>query len=241
MKPMFTKNTTPALISIVIFVVSYYIPDVYQMILRNIGLFAFSGAITNWLAVHMLFERVPGLYGSGVIPNRFEDLKVGLLKLIKEHLFKAENVQKAFDKDKSSSGLSLDFEPLIDTFDMDSAYEKLKDAIMQSSFGSAIAMFGGEAALEPLRDKFKEKLRDMVVETTHSEKFQQVLSSSLSKVTSNEVFMLKIEEIVKDRLDELTPEMVKNIMQDMIRQHLGWLVVWGGVFGGLMGLVFSFI
>lgn len=39
------------------------------------GLFAFSGAITNWLAIHMLFEKVPGLYGSGVIPARFEEFK----------------------------------------------------------------------------------------------------------------------------------------------------------------------
>jgi hypothetical protein len=31
--------------------------------------------------------------------------------------------------------------------------------------------------------------------------------------------------------------MVKDIIQEMIRSHLGWLVVWGGVFGALMGLV----
>jgi uncharacterized membrane protein YheB (UPF0754 family) len=211
------------------------------LILRNVGLFAFSGAITNWLAVHMLFERVPGLYGSGVIPNRFEDLKAGLLSLVKDNLFKAENVQKAFDNDKSSSGLALDFEPLIDSFDLDKAYEQLKETIMESSFGSAINMFGGEAVLEPLREKFKDRLRELVRETSHSEKFQQALSSGLSKVTSSDVFLLKIEEIVKDRLDELTPKMVKDIMQDMIRQHLGWLVVWGGVFGGLMGLLVSLI
>jgi hypothetical protein len=24
-------------------------------------------------------------------------------------------------------------------------------------------------------------------------------------------------------------------VQTMIKQHLGWLVVWGGVFGGLIG------
>ena len=35
----------------------------------SMGLFAFSGAVTNWLAVYMLFEKVPGLYGSGVIPE----------------------------------------------------------------------------------------------------------------------------------------------------------------------------
>ncbi|MGH1428677.1 MAG: DUF445 domain-containing protein [Arenicella sp.] len=238
---MFTKNTVPTLISMMVFGLSYTVPETWQLVLRNVGLFAFSGAITNWLAVHMLFEKVPGLYGSGVIPARFEELKAGLLVLVKEKLFKKENVQRAFDKDQSSSGLSLDFEPLVDSFDLDNAYEQLKEAIMQSSFGSALNMFGGEAVLEPLRDKFKEKIRNLVIETSHSEKFQRALSGSLSSVAGSDVFLQKIEEIVQDRLDELTPSMVKDIMQSMIRQHLGWLVVWGAVFGGVMGLVFTFV
>ncbi len=29
----------------------------------------------------------------------------------------------------------------------------------------------------------------------------------------------------------------KLIIEDMIRKHLGWLVVWGGVFGGAIGVV----
>ena len=28
----------------------------------------------------------------------------------------------------------------------------------------------------------------------------------------------------------------KRIIEDVIRKHLGWLVVWGNVFGGLIGL-----
>jgi len=183
----------------------------------------------------MLFEKVPGLYGSGVIPNRFEDLKGALFTLVKEKLFKAENVQRAFDKDESSSGLALDFEPIIDSVNLDGAYEKLKDAIMESSFGSAIGMFGGEQMLEPLRDKFKGKLKESLMEAAQSEPFQDALSKGLSKVTGSDVFLNKIEEIVRTRLDELTPQMVKEIMQDMIRSHLGWLVVWGAVFGGLLG------
>jgi uncharacterized membrane protein YheB (UPF0754 family) len=47
----------------------------------------------------------------------------------------------------------------------------------------------------------------------------------------------KVEAIVNRRLEELTPQMVKIIVQDMIQKHLGWLVVWGGVFGGLIGLL----
>ena len=238
---MFTKNTTPTFLSIVLIGLSFFLPDGFKEPIRNIGLFAFSGAITNWLAVYMLFEKIPFLYGSGVIPARFEQIKSGLLTLVKENLFKAENVEKAFDKEQSASGLSLDFEPLVESFDLDHAFEQLKDAIMQSSFGSALSMLGGESVLEPLREKFKEKIKNLVIETSRSEKFQKALSSSLSSVASSDLFMAKIEEIVQDRLDELTPEMIKTIMQSMIKQHLGWLVVWGAVFGGIMGLLTTYI
>jgi len=37
----------------------------------------------------------------------------------------------------------------------------------------------------------------------------------------------------------LSPNDIKIIIQKMIREHLGWLVVWGGFFGGLLGLIFS--
>jgi len=40
--------------------------------------------------------------------------------------------------------------------------------------------------------------------------------------------------------EELTPVMVKEIVQTFMKEHLGWLVVWGGFFGGLIGLVSSF-
>jgi len=33
--------------------------------------------------------------------------------------------------------------------------------------------------------------------------------------------------------------MIKEIVQHLISKHLGWLVVWGGVLGGLIGLVSS--
>ena len=31
----------------------------------------------------------------------------------------------------------------------------------------------------------------------------------------------------------------KTVIQKMIKEHLGWLVVWGGFFGGFLGLVLS--
>ena len=52
---------------------------------------------------------------------------------------------------------------------------------------------------------------------------------------------IKIEEIVNKRLNQLSPMDVKNIIEDMIKNHLGWLVVWGGLIGGLIGFAFSLL
>jgi uncharacterized membrane protein YheB (UPF0754 family) len=49
----------------------------------------------------------------------------------------------------------------------------------------------------------------------------------------------KIQTVVYERLEELDAKMVKNIVLDMMKEHLGWLVVWGGVFGGLIGFISS--
>ena len=45
---------------------------------------------------------------------------------------------------------------------------------------------------------------------------------------------------MEGKLDQLEPMDVKRILERMIREHLQWLVVWGGVFGGLIGLVATF-
>lgn len=63
-------------------------------IVTAIGLFAFSGAVTNSLAIHMLFEKVPYLYGSGVIQNKFEAFKNSIHTMIMEQFFTKENLQK---------------------------------------------------------------------------------------------------------------------------------------------------
>jgi hypothetical protein len=31
--------------------------------------------------------------------------------------------------------------------------------------------------------------------------------------------------------------MVKNLLEEVIRKHLGWLILWGNVFGGLIGIL----
>jgi uncharacterized membrane protein YheB (UPF0754 family) len=204
-------------------------------LLKTIGLFAVSGAITNWLAVHMLFEKIPGLYGSGVIPERFEDFKLGIRSLMMEQFFTQENIDRFLAKDGKHFDLNLS--PVLQKVDLEPTFDSLVLVIKESSFGQMLGMFGGDAALEPLKQPFIDKMLSSLQTISQDEAFLELLHQELEQPEVMEELREKITAIVEKRLDELTPQLVKEIVQKMIKEHLGWLVVWGGVFGGLIGLL----
>ncbi len=206
-----------------------------------VGLFALSGAITNTLAIHMLFEKVPFLYGSGVIENKFGAFKVSIHNLLMNQFFTRVNLSKFFEDEMQSAKNTIDFEKILDKTDFTPAYDSLKEVVMESSFGSMLGMFGGEAALEPLKEPFTIKLQASIIDITKSEEFQEVMSEALKSENLSDEIYNKLSSIVNKRLNELTPVMVKEMIQNIIREHLGWLVIWGAVFGGLIGFVSTFI
>ncbi len=235
MNVILNKNIAPNLVALLIIALSFAFPDPVRAVLLSTGLFALSGALTNWLAVHMLFERVPGLYGSGVIVLHFEQFKAGILRMVHEHLFNQEKVEKVFSDPDSE--MTIDLQPIIAGVDLDLAYDQLVETVMESSFGSMLGMLGGESALDGMREPFKRRMGKYLEDAAASPRFQKIVNKQIANVTSSEQFMHRLDAILRARLDELTPEMVRDIMQQMIKKHLGWLVVWGGVFGGLIGLV----
>ena len=206
-----------------------------------IGLFALSGAVTNTLAIHMLFEKVPFLYGSGVIESKFSQFKLSIHNLLMNQFFTRENLTRFFQDEVNSAKKNVDFEKILNKTDFSPAYESLKESVMQSSFGGMLSMFGGEAALEPLREPFTKKLQASIITISQSDAFQEVLNEALKSEDLSEDIYNKLSKIVNVRLEELTPAMVKEIVQDMIKEHLGWLVIWGAVFGGLIGFVSTLV
>ena len=201
-----------------------------------VGLFALSGALTNWLAVHMLFEKVPFMYGSGVIPSRFEEFKEAIKRLIMQQFFTEANLKRFIADEEATIAQWLKPGKLVDNINYDTLFDRLVEAIMASSFGSMLEMIGGAEALQGLKGSFIEKIKLTLNEMVESESFQASVANSIDTAALSADMTQKIESIVDKRLSELTPELVKQIVQDMIKQHLGWLVVWGGVVGGFLGL-----
>jgi uncharacterized membrane protein YheB (UPF0754 family) len=201
-------------------------------ILLTIGLFALSGAITNWLAIYMLFEKIPFLYGSGVVESRFEEFKLSIKNLMLEQFFTKENIDK-FVSDNSN----IDLSSIIDKTDFTIAFENLKDAIMQSSFGGMLGMFGGAESLNALKEPFELKMKESIKTIVSKDDFKQMISNNINDNNMHD----NIESIIQTRLNQLDAKIVKNIILDMMKLHLQWLVVWGGFFGGMIGMISAFI
>ncbi len=202
-----------------------------------VGLFAFSGAITNTLAIHMLFEKIPFLYGSGVIESKFKEFKLSIKNLMMEQFFTKERLNNFFQDELNSAKTNIDFEKILKNTDFTPAFESLKGSIVESPFGAMLGMFGGASALEPLKEPFVSKLQNSIIEISKTDMFQNTLNEALkNEEFTNDVYN-KLSLIVESRLEELTPKMVKDIVQNMIKEHMFWLVVWGAVFGGLIGFV----
>jgi len=234
------KSSITTLTTILIIIIGYFSPLFREQIL-NTGYFALSGAVTNWLAIYMLFEKVPFLYGSGVIPLHFMEFKSGIKVMIMDQFFTIENIQNIIKEESESLMPSIDFEAAINSVDYNKVFNSISETILNSSIGGMLGMFGGASVLESYREPFIEKIKDFIRTETSSPDFMNAINNNLTTDQVSEELIKKVDVIVDKRLDELTPEMVKQIIQDMIRKHLGWLVIWGGVFGGLIGLAMSFI
>ena len=205
------KSLITNLSSIGIITLSYVSP-IYSNIIFNIGIFAFSGSLTNWLAIHMLFEKIPLFYGSGVIPNRFREIKSMIKKLILEEFFYKENIQNFLNKKKP-----IDLKIFLNEEERDKIFLKLVEAIEDSSLSGMLNILGGKNALMPL----KEPMIIKIIE------FLDDFQSNKTKINDDSIneIKLKIEEIIDERLNQLNPIDIKIIIQDIIKKHLNTLSI----------------
>jgi uncharacterized membrane protein YheB (UPF0754 family) len=233
MAKLLDKSFLTNFLSAALALLGYLVPGDAGKLLLSSGLYALSGAFTNWMAIYMLFDKVPGFYGSGVIPLRFEEFKTGIRELVMQQFFNADNIRLFFSRGGGGDGaVRTLLDDVVARIDFDKAFNGLVDVIMASSFATMLSMVGGAKVLERLREPFVARMKQFIADVGKDENFVAHLDNH-----SAQMLLEKVEVIVDRRLDELTPQMVKAIIQQMIRKHLGWLVVWGGVVGALMGCV----
>jgi len=232
-----SKSFVTNSVAVLLIALAFIVPTPYHHAVLFTGLFALSGAVTNQVAIYMLFERVPFLYGSGVIEQNFEVFKSSIKNMIMKQFFNKAQLEQFFAQEEQK----IDLKPLVENADFTSAFDALSKTVMESKFGAAINMFGGEEALETLREPFEKKLKSSVARIVSSDGFKSQLEHHIQNSDLSDDMIDSVEALVTQRLEELTPLMVKELVQELIKEHLGWLIVWGGVFGGFIGLLSSFL
>ena len=210
-----------------------YTPDVvYAEWLLAAGLFGFAGGFTNWLAVKMLFDRVPFLYGSAVIPNRFREIRQAVKDAIIHYFFDQENLEHFFDSQLNtkltSPDMAIKVRDLLQSEAVEAIVDSEIDDLMKGPHGLMLKMVGPKV-IKPIVMQF---ISGVGVKAT-----PLLVSEFGNSVVDVESLRDKIDELLTEQLKQLTPARVKEMMEKVIRQHLGWLVVWGNVFGSIIGIL----
>jgi len=260
-QPFVSKGTYSNVASATCFALGLALPHgPVQAVILSAGMFAFSGGITNTLAVKMLFDRVPGLVGSGVIPARFREIRSEIKRLILTHFFdgdhlrtflrangsrfKAHHYLKGGEKARGVVTAFIDQQwerfaaPDVIRPIVDEQIEKLLD----SSLGGMLIMVGVEnvkPAVSQFVSSLVASLKEKVLERTRSMDESVLLELDEERILAD--IRRAADELLESKLQQLDAQTVKKMLEGVIRDHLGWLVVWGNVLGGLIGLAVHWI
>ncbi|HVR73237.1 MAG TPA: hypothetical protein VMT52_02855 [Planctomycetota bacterium] len=249
------KGTLSTLASASVFAAGFALPaGLAREIVLSTGLLAVSGGITNSLAVKMLFDRIPGLAGSGVIPARFREIRSRVKSLIMEHFFD-EAYLRAYlaelkDLDlrkylKTSGEKGGSFERFVESRwghltsaeTLDPIIEQEIEKLLDSSVGGLLHMVGPDSikpAVQGFVRGIVEGLRGKVLKlASELEGEGPAVEIDRDRVASD--IRINVHRILERKLEELDPDTLKRLMEGAIRSHLGWLVVWGNVIGAVLG------
>lgn len=231
-----------------------------QPVIFSTGMFALSGGLTNWLAVKMLFDRIPGLIGSGVIPARFREIRASVRDLILKHFFREEDLRQFFADNQKDVDWSRylkkedDASPVAGFVEeqwhrmtaadvIQPIIDREIDKLAESNIGGLLAMVGMDnvrPAVNLFVTGFVTSMQEKVLSAAGAVKMDDL------QITLDEELVVRdirsqVELLLEKKLQQLRANDVKRMMEDVMRKHLGWLVVWGNVFGGLMGVLAHFL
>eukprot|EP00002_Diphylleia_rotans_P023371 TRINITY_DN4598_c0_g1_i2.p1 TRINITY_DN4598_c0_g1~~TRINITY_DN4598_c0_g1_i2.p1 ORF type:complete len:280 (+),score=69.23 TRINITY_DN4598_c0_g1_i2:53-892(+) len=212
----FTKGTVSNYITFLLMVLGFIIKnnadETTGEYILAVGLFGFSGGITNWLAVKMLFDKIPFIYGSGVIPSRFKEIRQTVKNTIMATFFDKEYLNKYIHHKtetlKADINIEAKLQEMFSSPQFDEILTRELNALATKPEGAVFAFMGlAPIQLKPMIKPFLTGMGSSVGPLL----LQQLDPTSIISI---ERVQHEIDDLMTTKLEELTPEIVKKVRSD---------------------------
>eukprot|EP01130_Rhizamoeba_saxonica_P016787 TRINITY_DN7832_c0_g1_i1.p1 TRINITY_DN7832_c0_g1~~TRINITY_DN7832_c0_g1_i1.p1 ORF type:complete len:306 (-),score=63.08 TRINITY_DN7832_c0_g1_i1:36-953(-) len=206
----------------------------FQFVLA-FGMYGFAGGLTNWLAIKMLFDRIPFLIGSGVIENKFVEIRKSIKDTILNTFFDSDFLEQYINQKTGQVVGSLNIEEKIATILESPVIDEVIDMKLRELHerpeGMWLTMMGLNAS------QLKPMIKPFILGLGHDTLPMLVNNFEPANLVSLDKIRGEIDTMMSQKLKNLGPKTVKKLLEDVIRDHLGWLIVWGNIFGGILGII----
>ena len=185
----------------------------------TILLSAFTGWVTTWIAIKMLFHprrpiKILGFSIQGIFPKNQRLIAEKLGQVVGKELLSFDEIEQKVINPENLQKLRPDIEQHIDHF----LRNKLKEVFPM------LAMLIGEKTILQLKDAFLLELETL---------FPLLMKSYMTKLEKD----LDLEKIVTEKVAAFSSEKLEDILNLITKKEFKFLEFIGGFFGLLIGII----
>lgn len=179
---------------------------------------AFTGWVTTWLAIKMLFHprypiKIFGITIQGVFPKNQQMIAEKLGQVVSKELLSFEEIEAKITNPDNLQKLRPDIEAHIDHF----LRNKLKEVFPM------LSMMLGEKTILQLKEAFLEELESL---------FPILMKSYMNKLQHD----LDLEKIITEKVANFSSEKLEDILKQITQKEFKFLEIISTVFGFVIGL-----
>lgn len=185
----------------------------------TILLSTFTGWVTTWIAIKMLFHprkpiNILGLKIQGIFPKNQRLIAEKLGQVVGKELLSFDEIEQKVTNPENLEKLRPDIEAHIDNF----LRNKLKDVFPM------LFMMIGEKTIIQLKEAFLSELETL---------FPLLMKSYMAKLEKD----LDLEKIVTEKVANFSTQKLEDILNQITKKEFKFLEFIGGFFGLLIGVV----
>jgi uncharacterized membrane protein YheB (UPF0754 family) len=180
---------------------------------------AFTGWVTTWVAIKMLFHprnpvNILGFKLQGIFPKNQRLIAEKLGQVVSKEFLSFAEIEAKVTNPENLEKLKPEIEQHIDKF--------LKEKL--TTLFPMLSMFIGDKTINQLKAAFLTELESL---------FPILMKNYMGKLEKD----LDLEKIVTQKVANFSSEKLEDILNQITKKEFQFLEVVGGVFGFLIGLV----